>query len=95
MTLNKLPALLAAILLSISPFTLADFGQSNIDMANSTTDGIKKISAPAGLQSLETDNYSKQARQGLLLPGEVDVRQLLPSSGESFPPPYGANIFAP
>ncbi len=94
MILNKLPAPLAAIILSISTFALADFGQSNIDMVNSTTDAIKKISAPAALQSLETDSYTKQARQGLLLPGEVDVRQLLPSSGESFPPPYGANIFA-
>ncbi|GAW97792.1 MULTISPECIES: polysaccharide biosynthesis/export family protein [Colwellia] len=94
MTLNKLSASLAAMLLSISPFALANFGQSSIDMANSTTDAIKKISAPAALQSLEADSYTKQSRQGLLLPGEVDVRQLLPSSGENYPPPYGANIFA-
>lgn len=30
----------------------------------------------------------------MLLPGEVDVRELLPSSGEDYPPPYGANLFA-
>ena len=38
--------------------------------------------------------YSSENRKNLLLPGEVDVRTLLPSSGEDHPPPYGANLFA-
>jgi len=39
-------------------------------------------------------NYIDNTRQGLLLPGEVDIRQLLPKVSEDFSPPYGANIFA-
>lgn len=38
--------------------------------------------------------YATENRNNLLLPGETDVRRLLPSSGESYPPPYGANLFA-
>lgn len=38
--------------------------------------------------------YSESGRSGTLLPGEVDVKELLPSSGEVLPPPYGANLFA-
>ncbi|MDG3088666.1 polysaccharide export protein [Vibrio hannami] len=45
-------------------------------------------------QSLETGSYTQENRNNTLLPGEVDVRQLLPTSGEELPPPYGANLFA-
>jgi protein involved in polysaccharide export with SLBB domain len=45
-------------------------------------------------QALTTGTYSTTTRQNTLLPGEVDVRELLPSSGEDLPPPYGANLFA-
>jgi protein involved in polysaccharide export with SLBB domain len=38
--------------------------------------------------------YSRANRNNLLLPGEVDIKKLLPSSGEDHPPPYGANLFA-
>lgn len=38
--------------------------------------------------------YAQQNRQGLLLPGETDVRKLLPQSEAGLPPPYGANLFA-
>lgn len=39
-------------------------------------------------------SFTQQNRQGLLLPGESDVRQLLPQSEAGLPPPYGANLFA-
>lgn len=45
-------------------------------------------------QELSQGTYSSENRNNLLLPGETDVRQLLPSSGEKHPPPYGANLFA-
>ncbi|MGF1774974.1 polysaccharide export protein [Vibrio wakamikoensis] len=45
-------------------------------------------------QALEMGSYNTTGRQGTLLPGEVNVRELLPSSGEALPPPYGANLFA-
>ncbi len=45
-------------------------------------------------ENLSNGRYNKQHRSDLLLPGEVDVRDLLPSSGENLPPPFGANLFA-
>ncbi|UUM30037.1 polysaccharide biosynthesis/export family protein [Vibrio japonicus] len=45
-------------------------------------------------QALLNGTYSAENRNNLLLPGETDVRNLLPSSGEGYPPPYGANLFA-
>lgn len=41
-----------------------------------------------------TGSFTQQNRQGLLLPGETDVRKLLPQSEDGLPPPYGANLFA-
>ncbi len=51
-------------------------------------------SSVAPNQSLENGSYEKQSRKGILLPGEANIRDLLPSSGEALPPPYGANLFA-
>ncbi|USD42500.1 polysaccharide biosynthesis/export family protein [Vibrio sp. SCSIO 43135] len=45
-------------------------------------------------QALEQGGYTSENRRNLMLPGETDVRELLPSSGEEYPPPYGANLFA-
>ncbi|WP_112478433.1 polysaccharide biosynthesis/export family protein [Vibrio variabilis] len=45
-------------------------------------------------KALEMGSYNTAGRNGTLLPGEVDVKELLPSSGEALPPPYGANLFA-
>lgn len=45
-------------------------------------------------QALEAGSFQPELRTGTLLPGETDVRELLPSSGEALPPPYGANLFA-
>lgn len=33
-------------------------------------------------------------RRDLMLPGETDVKNLLPTNGEVLPPPFGANLFA-
>ncbi|KOY42307.1 polysaccharide biosynthesis/export family protein [Vibrio parahaemolyticus] len=51
-------------------------------------------SQPTPNQALENGTYTSENRNNLLLPGETDVRLLLPSSGENLPPPYGANLFA-
>ena len=76
------------------PNAFAAFEPSSIDMQNGTSSGIPQIEASDNDTSLETGSYQKQSRSGVLLPGEVDVRELLPSSGEDNPPPYGANLFA-
>ncbi|ELH6576527.1 polysaccharide export protein (plasmid) [Citrobacter freundii] len=44
--------------------------------------------------SSTTGTFTQQNRQGMLLPGESDVRKLLPQSESGLPPPYGANLFA-
>ncbi|UIP27221.1 polysaccharide biosynthesis/export family protein [Photobacterium sp. TLY01] len=49
--------------------------------------------APA-TNGVPVEQYVPQPRTGLLLPGEAAASDLLPTSGESFPPPYGANLFA-
>ncbi|MFQ2072083.1 polysaccharide biosynthesis/export family protein [Aeromonas veronii] len=41
-----------------------------------------------------TGTFAQQNRQGMLLPGEADVRKLLPQAEAGLPPPYGANLFA-
>lgn len=41
-----------------------------------------------------TGSFTQQNRNGMLLPGESDVRKLLPQSEAGLPPPYGANLFA-
>ncbi|WP_394242620.1 polysaccharide biosynthesis/export family protein [Vibrio astriarenae] len=67
--------------------------QSGIVPAASSTTAQPEISASPN-QTLEMGTFSRENRNNLLLPGETDVRELLPSSGEDLPPPYGANLFA-
>ena len=43
---------------------------------------------------LQNGTFSKQGRSGTLLPGEMSAAELLPSSEQGLPPPYGANLFA-
>jgi protein involved in polysaccharide export with SLBB domain len=83
------------VLLSVTSLSFAAAVPSSIDINNSnTTDSIPTLTNPSAIQSLQNSSYTKSQRNGMLLPGEVDVRDLLPSSGEDYPPPYGANLFA-
>ncbi|WP_417528919.1 polysaccharide biosynthesis/export family protein [Marinomonas shanghaiensis] len=50
--------------------------------------------APTMSQGLEMGTYAPQNRSNTLLPGEANIRDLLPSSESDLPPPYGANLFA-
>lgn len=71
------------------------FEPSSIDMSTGTsTSAMATNATPAAMQALQVGSYGKSARKGVLLPGEVDVRELLPASEDDFPPPYGANLFA-
>lgn len=83
------------VLLSVTSLSFAAAVPSSIDINNSNTaDSIPTLTNPSAIQSLQNSSYTKSQRNGMLLPGEVDVRDLLPSSGEDYPPPYGANLFA-
>ena len=85
-------------LIFIAHPVFAAFEPSSIDSIqnNNTGFGIPEIgmaSAPVA-NSLSNETYQQKGRNDLLLPGEVDINQLLPSSREVLPPPYGANLFA-
>jgi len=93
LTITKAIAITA--LLSVTSLSFAAVLPSNIDVNKSATaDSIPTLTNPSAIQSLQNNSYTKTQRNGMLLPGEVDVRELLPSSGEDYPPPYGANLFA-
>ncbi|WP_246856150.1 polysaccharide biosynthesis/export family protein [Vibrio crassostreae] len=64
--------------------------------ANATPAQIQQASKAGVMpnEALDMGTYPSENRHNTLLPGETDVRELLPSSGEEFPPPYGANLFA-
>ncbi|WP_411167248.1 polysaccharide biosynthesis/export family protein [Aeromonas sp. DSM 116730] len=55
--------------------------------------GQSSLSGQASTSST-TGSFAQQNRQGMLLPGEADVRKLLPQAEAGLPPPYGANLFA-
>lgn len=59
-----------------------------------TLSQVDQLPATTPNMMLSEGSYATQSRQGVLLPGEVDVRTLLPAGSESLPPPYGANLFA-
>ncbi len=65
--------------------------QSGIVPTSSTT---PTLAGATPNEALQMGTFTQENRNNLLLPGETDVRQLLPSSGEDLPPPYGANLFA-
>lgn len=75
---------------STSPVLPATFGT----FEPSSTSPTQSSSALAPNEALSMGTYASENRNNLLLPGETNVRELLPSSGESLPPPYGANLFA-
>ncbi|WP_285131259.1 polysaccharide biosynthesis/export family protein [Leclercia adecarboxylata] len=68
--------------------TPADTGDGRLQLG-----GDQAISGQANTSST-TGTFTQQNRQGMLLPGESDVRKLLPQSESGLPPPYGANLFA-
>ncbi|MGR5120661.1 polysaccharide biosynthesis/export family protein [Vibrio astriarenae] len=59
-----------------------------------TTSSTPTLAGATPNEALQMGTFTQENRNNLLLPGETDVRQLLPSSGEDLPPPYGANLFA-
>ena len=93
MILKKLPILLCC--LSATSFAANNLDQFKAFSANQNSSEPKlNTHNVLPTQSLQTGSYVKGSRNNLLLPGEVSIQQLLPSSGENNPPPYGANLFA-
>ncbi|MZI96103.1 polysaccharide export protein [Vibrio sp. CAIM 722] len=86
-------ALFSGLLFINSAFA-ADSSFLLLNQSSSATPSKVDASTSAPNQTLESGSYEKAQRKGLLLPSEANIRDLLPSSGEDMPPPYGANLFA-
>jgi len=72
----------------------AAFEPNSIDLQSGTADSIPTLKEEQVMPGLDVGTYQQNGRSGVLLPGEVSINELLPSSGEDNPPPYGANLFA-
>lgn len=99
MKTSQLSALL--FLVSASAFAATAQNQSNSSPSGYDFSASKEESKkmPAGITgqpntNSTTGSFTQQNRNGMLLPGESDVRKLLPQSEAGLPPPYGANLFA-
>lgn len=99
MKTSQLSALL--FLVSASAFAATAQNQSNSSQSGYDFSVSKEESRkmPAGITgqpntNSTTGSFTQQNRNGMLLPGESDVRNLLPQSEAGLPPPYGANLFA-
>ncbi|WP_375749541.1 polysaccharide biosynthesis/export family protein [Vibrio sp. HN007] len=86
------PALMAICPFQVSAIDATQYlaAQNAMQMDATEPDTKSKVEETAPSNA----GYTKVNRENLLLPGETDVRNLLPSSGEDLAPPYGANLFA-
>ncbi|WPC74276.1 polysaccharide biosynthesis/export family protein [Vibrio porteresiae] len=84
----------SGVLLLNSAFAADSSSFLLLNQSSSATPSQVDATTKAPNQTLKSGSYNSSARQGLLLPSEANIRDLLPSSGESLPPPYGANLFA-
>lgn len=94
---------LSALLFLVSAFAFAATAQNQSNSSQSgydfTASKEESRKMPAGIigqpnTNSTTGSFTQQNRNGMLLPGESDVRNLLPQSEVGLPPPYGANLFA-
>ncbi|MGR5537563.1 polysaccharide biosynthesis/export family protein [Vibrio campbellii] len=90
--MNNIRLLSVSLALLAFKVTASGISSGLLTNSNFTSQPSKSVIAPN--QSLEQGEYSVENRHDVLLPGEVDVKKLLPSSGDSQVPPYGANLFA-
>ena len=86
---------ISILLVLISQALFAAYEPSTVDaLKPSTMTEIQQLDSTSSIATLNSDAYKLTPRNSVLLPGEVDIKMLLPSSGEVLPPPYGANLFA-
>lgn len=101
MKFRQLPAILLLTCFSCACFAAPTAKQAQSFGFNAPTEDNARpqlgaqstLSGEANTTSV-TGTFAQQNRQGMLLPGESDVRKLLPQSESGLPPPYGANLFA-
>ncbi|WP_318466403.1 polysaccharide biosynthesis/export family protein [Photobacterium leiognathi] len=87
------------VIFFLSIISIPAYSANNLLAVQKKTDSMTQSLAASDIKStpnekLQTDSYITKNRNNILLPGEIDIKQLLPSSGEKYPPPYGANLFA-
>lgn len=92
---NKVWSYLSVVAFAFSGFSFAaDTSLLNLSQGTSALPSQLNSVSQTPNQSLDMGTYNNNARNGMLLPGETNVKNLLPSSGEKLAPPYGANLFA-
>ncbi|OIQ25432.1 MAG: sugar transporter [Vibrio sp. MedPE-SWchi] len=95
MLFNSILVLTFSLLAVIPVIASAMDATQYLQAQNAMQMNSSQVPTSAGeIPSHDMGTYSATNRENLVLPGETDVRQLLPSSGEDLPPPYGANLFA-
>ena len=92
------------VLSLFSHFIFAESSAASTGFSNNLSSSSQELNtqalqatqnAPTLTQGLSAGTYTGQNRNNTLLPGESDIRDLLPSSSDgNLPPPYGANLFA-
>ncbi len=65
---------------------------NQMSLSNLQNMGVTQTTLPNS--SLENGSYAKSSRDGIMLPGEMTAKELLPISEAGLPPPFGANLFA-
>lgn len=100
MKIQKLQQLTALLLLtctscmSFAAISNDEMHSFSMNASADSDDGRLQLSGGQANTSATTGTFTHQNRQGTILPGESDVRKLLPQSESGLPPPYGANLFA-
>ncbi len=100
----KLPHL-AVLILSLCILSISANAQNQNDRnQNSAANNLNRQASVDQLNEAQRSLNSEQlaqdpdaylnTRQGMLLPGESDVSDLLPTANPDAPPPFGANLFA-
>ena len=74
----------------LSNYQLGAFSNQSLNKNEQENTKEKTLNQHANSQ----DVFQQKNRKGLVLPGETDVRNLLPRSEEGLAPPFGSNIFA-
>jgi protein involved in polysaccharide export with SLBB domain len=99
----RLPQLALLILILGSLSITADAQNQNNRNQNNAANSLNRQAGVDQLNEAQRSLNSEQlaqdpdvylnTRQGMLLPGESDVSELLPTANPDAPPPFGANLF--
>lgn len=81
---------ITTLIISTFPLIVSNLAAAaDVDLAKLSANSKAKPNSAA-----VNSSYQQTHRNGVLLPGEVDINELLPAVEDNAQPPYGANVFA-